>query len=140
MMTVERSFAAPATVRVDAGRVEAIDRLAAIAAPGDVLLEPEVHDPVAPAVVPVRPIVGWPQWIRHALGKEEVMARIDDVRRFFAATDADDMRRTLGRYGVRWVWVPAPATVDPSSRLPELSLAFANGAGRLYRVTEGYEP
>lgn len=134
MLGVDRSFASQPFLRFSSAEVAGANALAARARPGEVFLEPNVHYSLFSAMIPVRPVLSWPQWLRNVLGEAQVHQRLSDVRAFFAGRNPDRMREILNLYDVSWIWLPSGADLTLSLPLPELRLEFASEAGQLYRV------
>ena len=127
---VERSVAVDPSLQVPSGVVEAANYLAEHATAGDVVLEPDVTSSVLAALAPVRPVMAWADWLRNSLGKQLIHERVTDVRGFFAHV-ADERKRILARYHVRWVWSPPPNAVED---VPGSTRVLENSAGTLWRV------
>ena len=134
MLGVDRSFATKPFLRFSSGEVAAINALAAKATPGEVILEPVVYYSLFSAMIPVRPVLSWPQWLRNVIGEEQVRQRRSDVRMFFSSRDPGRMREILNLYDVSWIWLPRSTDRVSNLPLPELRLEFASEAGQLYRM------
>lgn len=134
MHHVDGSFHADPYLRVPPAEITAAAVLAERSRPGDVLLDPRTDYSFFSAVVPVRPVVAWPHWLRNLLAAEPLRARMSDVRTFFRENDSEKMREVLRRYDVSWVWVPSDVSLASSPPLPELRPELSTEGGTLYRV------
>ncbi|MGH7898229.1 MAG: hypothetical protein ACREQQ_09765, partial [Candidatus Binatia bacterium] len=128
---VERSVRARAVLTMPSGSEEIVRLLGREAHPGDVLLEPPGRISLLAALVPVRPVIAWPQWFANTFGEEAIQARLDDAAVFFSAAEATKREAVIDRYRVRWVWAPRGAECVPFARL---TLVAENAAGRLFSV------
>jgi hypothetical protein len=131
LLWAERSFATMPVLEIPAGVTAAAGHLGTHARPGDVVLEPEVHKAILPALLPLRFVVAWPEWQRWVHGKKLVYDRVAEVRRFYGGALPDERRRLLERYGVRWIW--SPRAIDLAAT-PGLTLALETPDGNLWEV------
>ncbi len=117
--------------RLSADEVEAFRALERLSRPGDVVLARERLAFATVVLTHCRAQV-LDAYTSFFLAKAELVARVDDQRRFFEAWRAGDLRRDiLDRGGVRFV------VVEGEDRHGPIEPAFANATVQVYEVAAG---
>jgi hypothetical protein len=132
------AYGAPVRLRVSPEERALCEKLAAISAPGDAVLEPSIlKDVDRPSPIPLlagRPVHLSLVSVIQSLPKAERDRRFEEVLALFAGDDAETARRAVAASGARFVVVPAGwrLNVDPAWLEPVLH----EPAGVVYRVPE----
>lgn len=128
---------APIWQRVTAAEIALLERLPALAAPGDLVLEPSmIADPDRASPIPW--LAGRPVHLSllsavQSLPQSERERRFDQILAVFLGTDREAAARAITESGAAWVYAPAayPLRFESAGLL---EVAERTPAGTLYRV------